>query len=338
MRTGDENLSPQQRELVAVGASVGAGCHPCVSHHIKAATNAGVSGERLLAALASSKRVAAEAAARMTVHARGQLGAEVTTPAAASPLDDALASLGSALAANDVANIENHMRAATELGASRPQIQDAIATAQKVQENATRIHVREAERLLERSTTPGAPVTEPDAGCDDGCPCHEGDSLEEASVASEPATDPTGTADGGCAQATCNANTDGPLGTMAGYAAMFKSTCAQLAAAHGVEEPSTPIATVTNPPRTIDHPLRTRWIQTALNTYGLRLRLRLRPAVQRCASPAQRVQAEAAGRPRRSAPLDAPSARATVRSVQDSCSAVLTRLRATQVLRRTRRM
>jgi AhpD family alkylhydroperoxidase len=204
MRTEEQKLGSEQRELVAVGASVGAGCHPCVNYHIKAATKAGVTGERLLAALASSERVAAEAAERMTVHARGKLGTEVTAPAAASPLDDALASFGGALGANDLANIEHHMRAAADLGASHAQLEEAIATAQKVQENATRIHVREARRLLEQSTAPGAPVADQDGGCDDDCPCHEGDSPDEASVASEPSGETTGA----CAEAFAGAQGD----------------------------------------------------------------------------------------------------------------------------------
>ena len=208
MRTEEQKLSSEQRELVAVGASVGAGCHPCVSYHIKAATKAGVTGERLLAALASSERVASEAAERMTVHARGQLGPGVTAPAAASPLDDALASFGGALGANDLVNIEHHMRAAAELGASHAQLEEAIATAQKVQENATRIHVREARRLLEQSTAPGAPVADQDGGCDDDCPCHEGDSPDAAGTASEPATKPSGETTGTCAQALAGAQGD----------------------------------------------------------------------------------------------------------------------------------
>jgi AhpD family alkylhydroperoxidase len=204
MRTEEPKLGSEQRELVAVGASVGAGCHPCVSYHIQAATKAGVTGERLLAALASSGRVASEAAERMTVHARGQLGTGVTAPAAASPLDDALASFGGALGANDLVNIERHMHAAAELGASHAQLEEAIATAQKVQENATRIHVREARRLLEQSTAPGAPVAEQDGGCDDDCPCHEGGSPDEASVASKPSGETTG----GCAEAFAGAQGD----------------------------------------------------------------------------------------------------------------------------------
>jgi hypothetical protein len=140
----------------------------------------------------------------MTVHARGKLGTEVTARAAASPLDDALASFGGALGANDLANIEHHMRASADLGASLAQLEEAIATAQKVQENATRIHVREARHLLEQSTASGAPVADQDGGCDDDCPCHEGDSPDEASVASEP----SGATTGACAEAFAGAQGD----------------------------------------------------------------------------------------------------------------------------------
>src|SRR6266702_4224418 len=74
MTTDEQKLSEEQRELVAVGASVGAGCYPCVSYHIKAGAKAGLSGDRLLASVTSAERIAAEAAERMAAHARGQLG------------------------------------------------------------------------------------------------------------------------------------------------------------------------------------------------------------------------------------------------------------------------
>jgi AhpD family alkylhydroperoxidase len=180
MATNEQRLSTEQRELVAVGASIGAGCHPCVKYHIKAGTDAGLAGGRLLAAVTSAERVAVEAAERMRVHARAQLGAESTTPAAVSPLDDAFASFGAALAANDLANIGRHMQAASELGASRSQLQEALEVAQKVQENAARIHGREAERLLETSA-PQAPSADDDGACADDCPCHADE--DEATVA-----------------------------------------------------------------------------------------------------------------------------------------------------------
>ena len=168
MTTTQQNLSPEQKELVAVGASVGAGCQPCVTHHLKAGATAGLDGERLLAALTSAERVTAEAAVAVGDHARGKLGPDVTSPAFLSRLEEALASLGAALGANDAANIARQLRATAELGASRSQLQQAIKTARTVQENAARIHLREAERLLD-AVAPAAAAAETDVESDSGC-------------------------------------------------------------------------------------------------------------------------------------------------------------------------
>jgi AhpD family alkylhydroperoxidase len=156
MTSEEQKLSAEQKELVAVGASVGAGCQPCVSHHLKAGAQAGLGSEQLLAAVASAERVGAEATVAMGDHARAKLDASVTSPALLSRLEEALASLGAALGANDANNIERQLRAAAALGASRVQLQQAIDTAHNVQENAARIHLREAERLLDANRASAA--------------------------------------------------------------------------------------------------------------------------------------------------------------------------------------
>ena len=149
MATDEQKLSLEQNELVAVGASVGAGCHPCVDHHLKAGAKAGLDGERLLAAVTSAERVTAEAAVVMGDHVRRKLGQSVAEPALLSRLEEALASLGAALGANDASNIERQLRSARDLGATKPQLEHAIETAHTVQENAARIHLREAKRMLD---------------------------------------------------------------------------------------------------------------------------------------------------------------------------------------------
>ncbi len=250
----EQKLSEEQRELVAVGASVGAGCHPCVSYHVKAGAKAGLSGDRLLAAVTSAERVAAEAAERMAAHARSQLVAEATASVVRSPLDEALASFGAALGANDLANIERHMLAAAQLGASRPQLQEAIEMAQKVQENATRIHVREAEKLLEGATLAAGSAEEGE--CDDSCPCHTDDdaasvgataaigSAGEASSCGEevaPGQASNHTAGAPMAKLVASAGAGDAAGLFAGMAdcrTMFEGACAQLAAARGKTEAS----------------------------------------------------------------------------------------------------
>lgn len=171
METMDEKLSPEQNELLALGVSVGAGCHPCVDHHLKAGAKAGLDGERLLAAVTSAERVTAEAAVRMGDHLRCKLGVTASEPALLSPLEEALASLGAALGANDAENIERQLRTALDSGATRPQLEQAIETAKTVQENAARIHLREAKRLIDTLAAPvSAAENERDCG---GCGAHE---------------------------------------------------------------------------------------------------------------------------------------------------------------------
>lgn len=187
MTTDEKKLTLQQNELVALGASVGAGCKPCVTHHLKAGVEAGLDEGRLLAAATSAERVRAEAAVALGDHVRGKLGPTVK-PAFLSRLEEALASLGAALGANDVKNIERQLRAAVDLGAARPQLRHAIETAHAVQGNAARIHLREAERLLD-ALAPAAAADEATSG--EGCGCgadEDGEAAAHGAGTSEPAT------------------------------------------------------------------------------------------------------------------------------------------------------
>jgi len=150
-----------------------------VAHHLKAGAKAGLDGERLLAALTSAERVTAEAAVAMGDHVRGKLGPSVTAAALLSRLEDALTSFGAALGATDAKNIERQLRTAVEVGASRSQLQQAIETVRKVQENAVQIHQREAERLLDALVTPPpAPENDADLGGRCGCAADDDNTLE----------------------------------------------------------------------------------------------------------------------------------------------------------------
>jgi AhpD family alkylhydroperoxidase len=218
MTTEQRNLNAEQKELVAVGASVGAGCKPCVSHHLKAGAQAGLGGEQLLAAVASAERIGAEAAVAMGDHAREKLGASVSSPALLSRLEEALASLGAALGVNDATNIERQLRAAAHLGASRSQLQQAIDTAHTVQENAARIHLREAERLLDEVATTVTTTTGDHHG--DGCGADA--EAEEAPVtAGEPVAATSGHA-AGCGGIATQSATSDDFAAMAGCREMFE--------------------------------------------------------------------------------------------------------------------
>ena len=219
MTSQEQSLSAEQRELVAVGASVGAGCRPCLSRHLNAGAQAGLGGEQLLAAVASAERVGAEAAVAMGDHARAQLGASLSSPALLSRLEEALASLGATLGANDATNIERQLHVAADLGASRAQLRQAIDTAHTVQENAAHIHLREAERLLHTAATTVTAKT--DSQHEGGCGCAS-DETQEAPV---PAAEPVAATSGhtaGCGEMATQFAAGAAFAPMAGCREVFE--------------------------------------------------------------------------------------------------------------------
>jgi AhpD family alkylhydroperoxidase len=223
MPNQEQNLSGEQQELVAVGASVGAGCQPCVSHHLNAGAQAGLDGEQLLAAIASAERVGAEAAVALGDHARRELGTSGRSTELLSRLEETLASLGAALGANDATNIQRQLRAAADLGATRSQLQQGIETAHNVQESAARIHLHEAERLLE-TLAPRAAPSEDAVTSSAGCGCDAGHEPEEPPAAAkepEPLAASSRHA-GGCAGMAEHFTTSGPTGAMAACREMLE--------------------------------------------------------------------------------------------------------------------
>ena len=51
------NLSPRERELVALGAAMGSNCVPCIEYHIPEARKAGLSDSQILEAIQLADRV-----------------------------------------------------------------------------------------------------------------------------------------------------------------------------------------------------------------------------------------------------------------------------------------
>lgn len=240
--TSPEKLNAEQKELVAIGASVGAGCQTSLSHHLKAGAQVGLGGEQLLAAAASAERVSAEAAVAIGDHARAQLDANITSAALLSRLEEALASFGAALGANDPTNIERQLRAAADLGATRSQLEEAIRTAHDVQENAARIHLREAKRLLDEVATTAATPAAPDAQHAQGCGCGSEDKPQETPTTEEPI------AAGGRHTAGCGPRVPlfavGDASAVAGCREMFERFMSAAAPAESDQAPAAATATV----------------------------------------------------------------------------------------------
>lgn len=192
-------LSLQAREFVGVGASVGAGCHPCITHHLKAGAEAGLGTAALLAAIAAAERVSADASARMAQHGRRQLTALARETGAGGTVRDAtLAALGAAIAANSMPNIERYLTEAAELGVSHDELAEAVRLAHEVQGNAARIHARLTAKLLDapQPATQIPPAAQQSAaeqqggGCEETCPCHDEEGTPGAGAAPAEASAP----------------------------------------------------------------------------------------------------------------------------------------------------
>jgi AhpD family alkylhydroperoxidase len=67
-------ISPQERELIAVGASVASSCKPCMNYHFKAAREAGAPDAEIRQAVVDALRVRTNAAGVMRKHALSRLG------------------------------------------------------------------------------------------------------------------------------------------------------------------------------------------------------------------------------------------------------------------------
>ena len=178
-------LTRKEKELVAVGASIAAGCQPCATHHFKAVRQAGATETEIRQAVADALCVRNSATKIITGLAEKHLGNEYTVeePCCSSkPLISELVSVGAALVVNCTTNLEIHLQAARTVGATERQIQTALGVARAIK--------KVAEQKAEAITTPvarqnvevaavtvaelaGLVEAESDGGCDDGCACSE---------------------------------------------------------------------------------------------------------------------------------------------------------------------
>lgn len=147
-------LNMHDKEVIAVAASVAAGCRPCTTYHLKEARRAGVSEDDIAKAVAGAVCVRGAATEGMRRHG---LGLEVPKAdcgcgVAADRLAE-LAALGASLAVNCTANIEKHLAFARQIGVTEDDIRAAAALATMIREKA--IEHAEAAYFKEQGAAAG---------------------------------------------------------------------------------------------------------------------------------------------------------------------------------------
>jgi len=140
-------LRLKERELVAVGASLAAGCRPCTDYHVKAAREAKLDDVDLRRAMNVALAVRRDALEVMQAYGLQHLG---DAPGASdgvgaqSVRTDALVAVAAAIAVNCTTNLERHLAAARNLGVNDDEIADIAKLATFIRGKAT-AHV---EKLL----------------------------------------------------------------------------------------------------------------------------------------------------------------------------------------------
>ncbi len=134
-------ITPREKELIAVGISVAAGCRPCTNYHIKKARIEGAGDVELSGAIVEAINVRYRAADTMKAHALGHV--HMPTPGYITEnigkrnrLNEMLA-IGAAFGVNCVTTLEKHLAVAEERGITPAEIREIIKLGNLIKNRAT---------------------------------------------------------------------------------------------------------------------------------------------------------------------------------------------------------
>jgi AhpD family alkylhydroperoxidase len=150
----------RDKELAAIGASIGSNCEPCITHHLAAGRDAGLSQADLDAAVASAHAVRRQAvellAARIDeLLGHGGGGAEPAAIAESSKAHE-LVALGVSVGANSHPLLHAHVGSALDLGLEVHEVRSALKMAGYVQQHAAGLTAQAVTRALAERV--GAPT------------------------------------------------------------------------------------------------------------------------------------------------------------------------------------
>lgn len=136
----DARLSPKEKELVAVGASVAAGCIPCTEYHLKEVKGAGATSQEITAAIDAALCVKGSTRGIMEQVAYTALGVprEEQPSCCAGPTDrmKELVSIAAAVAVNCPTNLRKHVDAGRSVGVRDEEMQLVVGLAKMIRSKA----------------------------------------------------------------------------------------------------------------------------------------------------------------------------------------------------------
>jgi AhpD family alkylhydroperoxidase len=147
-------LSESDKEFVAVGAAIGAGCHPCTQYHTQAALKAGLSSEQVLWAIDQAQAVRERGGVAVANVGRRILGVEQQDEDALEPVAcryGALVALGAADGCNSGVLLTEYAEQAVKQGLSGGELRETIDIAEMVKAMAGKFLLRDVERAVGRA-------------------------------------------------------------------------------------------------------------------------------------------------------------------------------------------
>ncbi len=141
-------LSFKEKELVAVGASVAAGCKPCTNYHFKKVREADASNEEIKQAISDAMCVRASAKKIMEAHGLKHLGIVNNIDECGCSETTRIKEMvfvAAAFAVNCTSNLEKHITAARNVGISDDELKSVLNMTSFIKGKAAS-HV---ERILE---------------------------------------------------------------------------------------------------------------------------------------------------------------------------------------------
>jgi AhpD family alkylhydroperoxidase len=146
-------LEQRDKELAAIGASIGCNCRPCIEHHIPAGREAGLSEVELADAVATARSVRNEAIKLLErrvdeLLANGNYGSAPVS-LGETEREHALVALGTSVGANSHALLREQIAAALEIGLSPGESAAAVRMAAYVQQRASEMTADAARHALD---------------------------------------------------------------------------------------------------------------------------------------------------------------------------------------------
>jgi len=166
-------LTDKETELVAIGASIGAGCQPCTQYHVGAALKSSLTPDEVRRAIDEAQAVRREGGIAVSNVGRVILGIEgeqVEQPIEPGARDQALVYVGAAAGCNAARLLAGYVAKAVPALILGEELRAALEMAETVKQHAAEFFRRDAEKGLPETvaTVPNASAS-PQSCCGPSC-------------------------------------------------------------------------------------------------------------------------------------------------------------------------